>query len=285
MSSAGKPPAGAPRDADEPRMRPTSSSERPVDDAARRNASSEYIMTRGRLRPRPTVKLDPGSQLDAPELVVARFQVDTEKVDSRLLLIRAPDSSRAASFRVLATRIETMGNPQVIVVSSSLPGEGKTTCAANLALALGECKRSRVLLVEASVREPQLADMFGFSPPWCFAQQLDEHREKPDERWSVVAIEPHAIHVAAADTRAEIRPLIDAPAFSFAIARLRAAGYDHIVIDAPSVLGTAEVNLMQAASDGTILVVSADQSRGRDITAAVEQLGRENVLGTVLMNH
>jgi Mrp family chromosome partitioning ATPase len=49
------------------------------------------------------------------------------------------------------------------------------------------------------------------------------------------------------------------------------------------VLGSAEVNLMQAASDGVILVVSADRSRGRDITAAVEQLGRENILGTVLM--
>jgi Mrp family chromosome partitioning ATPase len=251
--------------------------------ARRTSSSSEYIMTKGPLRPKPAVKLDTATPLGPPEIVVSRFAMQREEADDRLLLVRNPDSARAAAFRVLATRIESVGSPQVVVVSSSLPNEGKTTCATNLALALGECKRSRVLLIEASVRYPQLAQMFGFYPPACLAQQLEDHRNKPDERWAVVDIEPCGIHVAAIDTRTETRPQIDGPAFSFAISRLREAGYDHIVIDAPSVLGTAEVNLMQAASDGVILVVHANRSRSRDVSAAVDQLGRENILGTVLM--
>ncbi len=272
MSTAGKPPRELIREGE------------PSDpEGGRRSSGSEYIMTRGPVKPKQAVKLESGAQLGTPELVVARFPLDAENADDRLVLVRSPESPRAAAFRVLATRIETIGHPQVIVVSSAVPGEGKTTCAANLALALGECRRARVLLVEASVRKPQLADMFGFSPPWCFAQQLEEHRAKPDDRWSVVDIEPHGLHVAAADTRSEIRPLIDAPAFAFAMTRLRAAGYDHIVVDAPSVLGSAEVNLIQAASDGVILAVAANRSRGRDVKAAVEQLGNENILGTILM--
>src|SRR4051812_33115113 len=67
--------------------------------------------------------------------------------DHRLILLRDPDSARAASFRVLRHRLEQRGNPRTIAVTSAEEGEGKTTCAANLAMALGECERARVLLV------------------------------------------------------------------------------------------------------------------------------------------
>lgn len=229
--------------------------------------------------------LDPTSLLSVPEIAVTRHSLEKDEgLDPRLAMLREPGGPQSATFRVLANRVESLEKAEVIVVSSARPGEGKTTCAANLAIALGECRRARVLLVEASVRRPQLATLFGFTPPRCFARELQEHVDDPAAGWSVVEVAPSRIHVAAADPRSELPQLVDAPAFSLAIARFRAAGYDYIIVDAPSVLGTAEVNLMQAAADGVIMVLRAGESIGRDVAAATEQLDPGTILGNVLMN-
>ncbi len=222
---------------------------------------------------------------DPPHIVVARHELTPElSGDPRLIIVREPDSELAAAYRVLRHQLVQNGNPQVVVVSSALPGEGKTTCALNLALALGECNRARVLLVEANFRRPRLGGIFRFEPPWCFAQQIAEHRNHPLERWSVVEVAPHGLHVIAVDPRTEQRPLLDAPAFALAIERLRLAGYDYIVIDSPPVLGSAEVNLLQDAADGVLLTARSGRSRGRHLKKAIEQISPGTIFGVALLH-
>lgn len=221
---------------------------------------------------------------EPPNVVVAAHDFRPElATDARLVLVREPDEEQAAAFRVLRHQIVQQGSPQVIVVSSATPGEGKTTTAVNLSLALAECGRAKVLLVEGNFRRPRLAHVFRFEPPWCFAQQIAEHKREPMERWSVVELAPHGLHVAAVDPRAAQRPLLDAPAFNFAMERLRAAGYDHIVIDGPSVLGSAEVNLLQDAADGVLLVCRGKRSHRKQLRACIEQLAPGSILGVTLL--
>jgi Mrp family chromosome partitioning ATPase len=217
-----------------------------------------------------------------PDVAVATHNFPAElATDPRLILMRAPDSPQAAAYRVLRHHVVQQGNPQVIVVASPRPGEGKTTCAVNLALAFAECRRSRVLLCDANFRRPQLSTVFRFKPPWCFAEQLIEHRDRPLSQWSVVEVSPFGLHVIAANTRPE--PVRDAPAFAFAIERLRAAGYDYIIIDAPAVLGAAEVNLLQDAADGVLLVSRAGSSRRAELRSSIEQLAPAPILGVALL--
>jgi len=227
----------------------------------------------------------PAHPLDPPHIVVARHELSDElATDPRLVLVRAPDSPQAAAYRVLRHQLSQKGDPRCLVVTSALRGEGKTTCAVNLALALGECARARVLLVEAHLRRPRLGAVFRFEPPWCFAQQLHEHRVRPEERWSVVEVAPHGLHVMAVDPRTEQRPLLDGPAFTLAMERMALAGYDYIVIDAPPVLDSAEVNLLQDAADGVLLTTRSRASRGRDLRKAVEQLSPGRISGVVLID-
>lgn len=204
-------------------------------------------------------------------------------LDPRLVLLTDADSERAASFRILRHHLMEQDRPQVIVISSPHAGEGKTTCAVNLALALAECNRARVLLVEATVRNPQLAIMFGFEPPWCFAEQLAAHRNQPLMPWSAVDLPNMWLHVAAINPGQQHNQLLDAPAFAIAMERLRLASYDHIVIDAPAVLGSAEVNLIQDSADGVVLTARAGKTTARDLRTAVEQLRPTKVIGTVLL--
>ena len=65
--------------------------------------------------------------------------------------------------------------------------------------------------------------------------------------------------------------------------RLRLAGYEHIVIDAPPVLGSADVNLMADAADAVVFALRARRSTTRDLRSAIDQLGAEKVIGTVLV--
>ena len=134
--------------------------------------------------------------LTPPEISLSQHHLPDEPPDRRLAMVIDPDSERAASFRVLRHHLLEVGRPQVVVVSSPLAGDGKTTVALNLALALAECGRAKVLLCEANVRRPALANALKLVPPWCFAEQLAAHRHQPQLPWSLVEIPQMWLHVA-----------------------------------------------------------------------------------------
>lgn len=220
---------------------------------------------------------------NAPEIELTQHLLDPEqRPDRRLVLVNSPDSERAAAFRVLRHHLLGFGRPQVIVVSSPKTGDGKTTTAINLALALSECARAKVLLADVHLRSPQIGQALRLVPPWCFAEQLVAHRNQPMLPWSLVEIPQLWLHVAALHPRIEQTQLLDAPAFSIAMERLRLV-YDHIVVDAPPVLGSADVNLMADAADAVLLAVRAGRSTSRELRTAIEQLGAQKVVGSVLL--
>jgi Mrp family chromosome partitioning ATPase len=218
-----------------------------------------------------------------PEIGLTQHHLPDEPPDPRLALVIDPDSERAAAFRVLRHHLLEVGRPQCVVVSSPTLGDGKTTTALNLALALSECGRAKVLLVETHLRRPQLAGVFKFVPPWCFAEQLAAHRHQPLMPWSLIEIPQLWLHVGAINPRIEKTQLLDGPAFAIAMERLRMGGYDHIVVDAPPVLGSADVNLMAEAADAVVFALRARRSTTRDLRRAMEQLGSGKIAGTVLV--
>ena len=87
----------------------------------------------------------------------------------------------ADSFRATITSIlysgENGDRPRVIVITSANPGEGKTTVASNLALALAEIGQSvlmqPVLLIDGDLRRPRLHEIFGVPNRWGLADLLD----------------------------------------------------------------------------------------------------------------
>ncbi|MBC7974593.1 MAG: CpsD/CapB family tyrosine-protein kinase [Myxococcales bacterium] len=243
------------------------------------------LETAGIAMGKPTISMSPQAKpMGAPpQIDLTQHHLPDETPDPRLVMIIDPDSERSAAFRVLRHHLLELGRPQVIVVSSPQAGDGKTTTAVNLALALAECGRAKTLLVETHVRRPQFTNIFKFVPPWCFAEQLAAHRHQPTMPWSLIDIPQMWLHVAAINPRIEQTQLLDGPAFAIAMERLRCAGYDHIVVDAPPVLGSADVNLMADAADGVVFALRARRSTTRDLRRALDQLGDNKVTGTVLL--
>ena len=205
-----------------------------------------------------------------------------EDLSPHLVMFNEPHGKRADAYRALRHRLVHAGDPKVIGVTSAGPREGKTTTAINLAAALREGARGRVLLLEANLRAPAIANMMGFTPPVCFGEQLIQHRKAPLAPWT--AADPLSpLHVMAVNPKWRRSPLIDPIAFSIAIDRLRMAGYDYIVVDTSPVLDSADVNLIADSVDGLLMTAVAKKSNSKAIKRAMNQIGTMAFLGTVLL--
>jgi len=219
---------------------------------------------------------------DASDLVRIQQTPAPQPIDPRLFMLTAPDSPAAASFRVLRHRLLARLSGKVILVTSPRAAEGKTVCAANLALALGEAARSRVALLEANFRSPSLARLLGFQPPMCLREQLERHRVLPTQPWILVENVAPWLHTAAVAPETPTGPILDGPMLARCIENLRRAGYDFIVVDSPSILGSADVNLIEESVDGIVIALWARRSRRRVLRRAIEQIGKTKLLGSVL---
>jgi len=204
------------------------------------------------------------------------------RADARLVMLREPESVRARSYRLLQHRLLARSDPRVIVVTSAEPGEGKTTVAVNLALALADETMARILLVEANLRRPVFAKLFCFEPRESFVGRMAEHREVVPP-YSVAAILGTRLQVAALPLSVAPDARLDRLLLGTAIGDLRDV-YDYIVIDAASVLESADTDVVAECADGVIVAARSRKSRKDALRRAVRELSPATVLGTVLLD-
>jgi Mrp family chromosome partitioning ATPase len=245
------------------------------------NGASRPNVTAITLQPQPTTEAIATFAWSSPVTIVEEVELHT-MVDPRLVALTAPGSAQARSYRLLQHRLFAKGDPRVIAVTSAEAGEGKTTCAANLALVLSEMTLSRVLLVDACLPRPGLADLFGFEPADSFMTKLlrSEDAAAPYAVASVggIGLQLAAIHPDVARGKRLDRALLET-----AIRELRST-YDYIVIDTASVLESADANSVSQCSDGVVVAARAGKSLKSSLKRALEQLEPANVLGTVLID-
>ena len=220
----------------------------------------------------------------APHTSVNVTQVQLgEKIDANIVLLSDAYSDRADAYRALRRKLASSGNPQVIAITSPSAGEGRTTCALNLALAMRETSRGKVLLVEANVRSPSIARLLGFETPECFADQLTLRKEDPRKPWSAAEVMPK-LHVMACNPAIKRAPQLDPIAFSNGMERLKRAGYEYILIDTPPVLGTFEVNMIADNVDGVLFTAITMRSKRSQLRKAIEQIMPAPVLGVMVLD-
>jgi Mrp family chromosome partitioning ATPase len=227
--------------------------------------------------------------------------------DERLVFYRERESETAAAFRLLRQRLIDRGDPRIVICTSATRGEGKTTLASNLALAFAELGKHRVLLLETSVRSAAVGEVFGFKPPRGFASQLAAHRSRPGEPWVVVQIGELPLFVMAAEPRCcpscaaviaedakfcgmcgnkteETAPApIDAGTFAIAMRQFKQS-FRYVVVDAPPVLLSGDVNLIQDAADAIVFATRKGRSAARDLRRAIEQVAPAPVAAVALLD-
>jgi capsular exopolysaccharide synthesis family protein len=229
----------------------------------------------------------PGLITATYQVVPARIEASpfvlSKAVDSHLPLLMDESTERAAAFRALRRRLAEQKDPHAILVTSAQDDEGKTTCAANLALALAESGRRSVLLVEANLRRPKLSEIFGFQPERPLVAQLAAHREQIDAPWQTTELRPTGLHVLAAAPDTTGDEVLHGPTFSASITRWRCA-FDYVVVDGPSILESCDASIIHDSVDAVVMVVRSGVSRNRTVKRALEQISADMVAGIVLMD-
>lgn len=204
------------------------------------------------------------------------------QLDARLVMLGTPSSPQARSYRLLRHRLFAQGDPRVIAVTSAGPAEGKTTCATNLALALSEAALSRVLLVDANLTRPGIADLFCFEPSDSFMIKLLRSEDSAPP-FGVATIAGISLQLAALSASITQGKRLDRALFGEALRGLRSA-YDYIVIDTASVLESADVNSVAQCADGVVMATRAGKSRKSWVSRAIRQLEPARVIGSVLLD-
>lgn len=199
----------------------------------------------------------------------------------RISMLR-PDSFAAEQFRTLRARLDSVGTQhplRTIAIASSLPGEGKTLAAVNLAVVSAMSVGRRVLLVDCDLRRPRVHLTLGLSPEAGLAEVLKDRATLSD---SVIKVEGLNLEVLG------VRAQPPNPSELLASTRMRslveeaARVYDLVIFDVPPTLALPDAKTVCDLSDGVVLVVRAGSTRSEDVAATLDVIDRRRVLGLVL---
>jgi capsular exopolysaccharide synthesis family protein len=185
------------------------------------------------------------------------------------------------SIRTIRTSIvlSALDTPhKTIVITSSLPGEGKSTVAANLAYALGQMEN--VLLVDADMRRPTLAKNFSFpvgTPGLANliagTAQLEECIKNVDgvDMISAGVVPPNPLELLSSERFTNLMALL-------------ASKYDRVIVDSPPTQAVSDALILGTVADALIYVVRSEHTAKQLVVKGIGQLLQSNapVTGIVL---
>lgn len=187
----------------------------------------------------------------------------------------------AAKTLLANIRFASVDNPiRTLVITSSVPNEGKTTVAVNLAQAIATSGK-RVLLVECDMRRRSVADMIGaHAKAGLYAVLSDQ------VRWENAVVATGQQNMVFLDAEPHIpnpADIISSKRFARLVQILEDA-YDYVIFDTPPVGTFVDAAILSTMVDGTALVVRDNFTKRDEVVHAFEQLKKAeaNILGVIL---
>ncbi|WP_431806788.1 polysaccharide biosynthesis tyrosine autokinase [Microbacterium paraoxydans] len=214
--------------------------------------------------------------------LLGQIPLDPDTVDRPLAVSSAPQSARAEAYRSLRTNVRFLfeNGKGVFVVTSSGPGEGKSTTAANLALAFADAGH-RVALIDADLRLPRVAEYFGIEGGIGLSDVLAGRVRLNDvvQRWGRSSL----FLLPAGTVPPNPAELLGSPAMQHLVDATSEA-FDVVVIDAPPLLLVTDAAVIARVTTGALLIAAAGATQAGRLAAAAKSIEAVDarVLGTVL---
>ena len=209
--------------------------------------------------------------------VLARLSTEDGPRDGLVTLV-APRSPASEGYRTLATNVRFLvsGAPPgsggtLLVVASAAPREGKSTAAANLAVAAARFGL-RVVLVDADLRNPSVATHFGVDPALGLSNVLAGQADLADAVIEGCAVDVPGLAILVAGPPPPNPAELLAGPRAGALWRELRADADLVVVDTAPVLSVADTLEITGGADLTVLVARHRASRARHLATAVEQI-------------
>jgi polysaccharide biosynthesis transport protein len=236
----------------------------------------------------PSLGIIPCTQENARGLRKAgSLAVQSKDADSGgpLVVVSRPRSKVAESFRAVRTSIllsSIDAPPKILLVTSALPEEGKTTISANLAGALAQMGR-RVLLVDGDMRRPRVSELLGLPKGAGGLSTVLIGKDKEEDVIVPSAKLPNLYIMPAGPKPPYPAELLGSNRMKALLNSWRPI-YDHIIIDTPPVLSVTDPVLLSVDVDAVVLVVRFNQTTKQALKEVREILDQVNarVCGVIL---
>ena len=213
-----------------------------------------------------------------------RLAVASSKEAVELVTLSRPQSQMAESYRALRTSLllTSLGAPpKVILITSALPQEGKTTTSINTAIVLAQ-KGTRVLLIDADLRRPSIHKTLGMGPRTGLSNVLTGNAtiQQATVRSTIL---PSLFVLPAGTPPPNPAELLASANMKDVLTEL-GGEYDHIVIDTPPTLSVTDAVVMSTRADAVVLVIRSGQTTKQALRRARDLLMQVNarVCGVLL---
>lgn len=191
------------------------------------------------------------------------------------------DPALGAGFRRMVATLyaaQEQANLKVVLVTSSVPGEGKTLTAINLALILSRSFRCRVLLVDADMREPSIHEAWGVAREPGLADAMETGSAHNP---SFLQVNDHLDVLPAGQLHSDPIGALTSEQMRRVLAEARAR-YDWVVLDSPPVAAVDDAGLLASLADAVLFVVRAGSTNATLVQRSVNEIGRERIFGVAL---
>jgi protein-tyrosine kinase len=208
------------------------------------------------------------------------------ELDKNLITYHNPQSVEAELFKVLRTNLLFPAEgqpPKVILVTSPLPGDGKSFTSANLAISIAQGVEEHVMLIDCDVRKPTIHSLFGHKQ----VTGLSDYLAAGPDIAKILLKTPIAKLTLFPAGKPPQNPteLLSSKKMKALLEEVKGRYEDrYIIIDSPPPSMAAETNAIVNYVDGVLIVVKAGKTPQSAVTETIEQIGKEKVLGIVL-NH
>ena len=205
-----------------------------------------------------------------------------------------PDDERsqiAEEFRLIKRPLVTnafaqgtgqIKNGNLIMVTSSLPGEGKTFCAINLALSIAMEMGRTVLLVDADVARPRVLEIMGIEAERGLLDVLRDHKAQLSDVLIRTNIDNLTV-LPAGQTYRRATELLASNAMNKLIEDIANRYPDRIIIfDSPPLLSTSEASVLATHMGQIVMVVEAERTPQDALKEALAQIESCEIIGMVL---
>ncbi len=218
-----------------------------------------------------------------PLATLSRADRVDEKVDSSIVTLHKNRSSLAEAFRGIRTAVFfgcQQGNIKVIQVTSPVPGDGKSTVAANMAVSIAQSGR-KVCIIDCDFRRPRVAKIFGLKEDVGLVQVIGGKVELED------AIQQTTIEnlfsVTCGRRPGNPSELLSSEMFADALAALKAK-FDFVIVDTPPILVVSDPANVASLVDAVLLTVRLRRNLKPIATRAAQMLHsiNANMLGVIV---
>jgi polysaccharide biosynthesis transport protein len=233
----------------------------------------------------PSLGMIPLGSRGGIEAAAKRLTVASSREAVELVTQSRPQSQMAESYRALRTSLlltSLGGPPKVILVTSALPQEGKTTTSINTAIVLAQ-KGTRVLLIDADLRRPSIHKTLGMGPKTGLSNVLTGNAtlQQAVGRSSIL---PTLFVLTAGTPPPNPAELLASSNMRDILAELREQ-YDHIVVDTPPTLSVTDAVVMSTRADAVVLVIRSGQTTKQALRRSRDLLMQVNArVAGVLLN-